>query len=85
MPPSDDTTELSEGRTRHPPNLRYGGALWPGGKLIVGDHCYTDPQCAVINAEMGWCVSGGQGLEIAYLKMACPEGPQERMRPIPKE
>lgn len=49
--------------------------IWPDGELYVGDHCHTDPQCAVINAENGWCVSGGQGLEICLFEDGLPRGP----------
>lgn len=50
---------------------------WPYGELIVGDHCRTDPQCAVINAAGGWCVSAGQGLEICLFEDGLPQGPDE--------
>ena len=48
--------------------------IWPGGELFIGDHCYTDLQCAVINVEDGWCVSGGQGLEICIFEDGLPRG-----------
>jgi hypothetical protein len=47
---------------------------WPEGELIVGDHCHTDPQCAAINPESGWCVTGGEGLEICLFADGLPHG-----------
>lgn len=34
---------------------------WPGGELEIGNH-YGDPVCAVLDAEAGLCVIGGEGL-----------------------
>ncbi len=85
MPPSEYTTELCRSG-EHTIRQIFDMAVlfWPGGELIVGDHCHTDPQCAVINAEMGWCVSGGQGLEICLFENGLPEGPQEPNAPDPE-
>jgi hypothetical protein len=78
MPPSNDTTELCRsGEYRIEEIFDMAVLFWPGGELEVGDHCYTDPQCALINAEKGWCVSGGQGLEICLFENGLPKGPQD--------
>ncbi len=42
---------------------------------MVGDHCHCDPTCAVVNAAGGWCLSGGQGLEIRLFEDGLPQGP----------
>jgi len=34
-----------------------------GARLALADH-YGDPQCALIAPERGWCVVGGEGLEV---------------------
>jgi hypothetical protein len=49
--------------------------VWPDGELIVGDHCHCDPTCAVVNQIGGWCVSGGQGLDIRLFEDGLPQGP----------
>jgi hypothetical protein len=56
---------------------RFDMALlaWPEGELIVGDHCRTDPQCAAISIESGWCVTGGEGLAICLFADGLPHGP----------
>jgi hypothetical protein len=75
MPRPDDSTELCRsGEHRIVEMFDMALLVWPGGEMIVGDHASTDPQCALINAEKGWCVSGGQGLEICLFEDGLPQG-----------
>jgi hypothetical protein len=75
MTDSEDTTELCRsGDYRIVEMFDMALLVWPGGEMIVGDHCYTDPQCAVVNIDRGWCVSGGEGLEIRLFADGLPKG-----------
>src|SRR5437763_17210482 len=47
---------------------------WNGGSIAIGDH-YGDPDCAVINVEGGWCVTGGEGLVVCHFEGGLPAGP----------
>src|ERR1700734_3209838 len=73
--PDDTTTICTSGDYRMVQIFDMAQLTWPEGSLVVGDHCYTDPQCAVINETKGWCVSGGQGLEICLFEDGLPHGP----------
>ena len=78
MSDSEESTELCRsGEYRVFQMFDMALLTWPDGELIVGDHCDTDAQCAVINAARGWCVSGGQGLEICHFDDGLPRGPKE--------
>jgi hypothetical protein len=44
---------------------------WAGGGLDIGDH-YGDPKCAVMDVAQGWCVTGGEGLEIRIFDKGFP-------------
>lgn len=78
MSDSEGSTELCRsGEYRVVEMFDMALLTWPDGELIVGDHCYTDPQCAVINAASGWCASGGQGLEICFFEDGLPQGPNK--------
>jgi hypothetical protein len=71
----DDTTEMCRsGDYRMVQIFDMAQLTWPGGEMIVGDHFYADPQCAVIDEARGWCVSGGQGLEICLFEDGLPRG-----------
>jgi hypothetical protein len=48
--------------------------VWSGGSIDIGHH-YGEPGCALINADAGWCVTGGEGLVICHFEGGLPKGP----------
>lgn len=48
--------------------------VWSGGSIDIGDH-YGDPDCGLINANTGWCATGGEGLVIYHFEGGLPKGP----------
>jgi hypothetical protein len=45
---------------------------WEGGSLNIGDH-YGNPNTAVMDVVQGWCVTGGEGLEICFFDNGFPK------------
>ena len=55
---------------------------WPGGRLAIGEH-YGDPTCALIDPDVAWCLTAGEGVIVCLFSPRLSERDRpKRYRPM---